>query len=697
MASGRLHWPSAAARHLDSVLRCERGSLSIVVLGGSMTEGQLAGGRCPPCLPDVAHRWSTILQTHLRSVLANVPGGGACDVRVHNRAARATTIEHVLHHHDRIFSGEAATPDVVLIDYALNDYKHGNLASQQPTGTGGAAAAASSGSGGSSAADAHRRLQAGFEAAVRLLRALPSSPAVVDIETFYPFERAAFCALPPEAEPLHLPVCEHYAVPVVSFAAAVCPAFRRDRRADRHWETRDNVVHPTAYTHALLAKIVAAALLPSNSGSTLSSSFMSHGRIQGGGHGRSDDAGSAGSSAAAAHTAVQARVDAPPLPSQTLLPAELVRSTQGCGAAPLSHLHFHTTASASAALLGASGSHGWSLQADAKGKTAMVGRWTPPHRWTAAADKKAELVLRLPMQLGGRLTIGFVRSWSSQFGRARLWLDDDEGSGVVLDGRWAGASSQEAFEAIDVTALCGARCRTALAESSGVRYKKFAANRKGPGSSSSKSSSSRRSSGLLGGHGRRLSVFSLFGPRSRTHLAQHQPRGSGHGGGGGGGGGGSSVSGVCVRWRSGIVGEAARSCCEAVTAWSRQRSSSGGVSGASRGRGASSGGRGGGGGGAADDAASAERVERKKLAYLLETRCGRELDVANHTLHVRMEAPPSASRGGRNKNGGGDADGAGEEGTGTLFKLLSVSSCASRRGQPDDDEEVLEALRGWST
>ena len=119
LASPRAHWPDAAARHLDGVLACRNGALSIVVLGGSMTEGQLAGGRCPPCVADTARRWSAVLERLLRGLLPS------CRVAVHNRAARATTTEHVLHHAATIFSGDAAAPDLVLVDYALNDYKHG--------------------------------------------------------------------------------------------------------------------------------------------------------------------------------------------------------------------------------------------------------------------------------------------------------------------------------------------------------------------------------------------------------------------------------------------------------------------------------------------------------------------------------------------------------------------------------------------
>ena len=66
-----------------------------------------------------------------------------------------------------------------------------------------------------------------------------------------------------------MPVRKHYAVPVVSFAATSCHAFCRDRCADRNWETRDNVMHRTAYTRALLAQLVVAALVPSNSGTRL--------------------------------------------------------------------------------------------------------------------------------------------------------------------------------------------------------------------------------------------------------------------------------------------------------------------------------------------------------------------------------------------------------------------------------------------
>lgn len=116
LASPRAHWPDAASRHLDGVLSCRRGALSIVVLGGSMTEGQLAGGRCPPCVADTARRWSAVLERLLRGLLPS------CRVAVHNRAARATTTEHVLHHAATIFSGDAAAPDLVLVDYALNDY-----------------------------------------------------------------------------------------------------------------------------------------------------------------------------------------------------------------------------------------------------------------------------------------------------------------------------------------------------------------------------------------------------------------------------------------------------------------------------------------------------------------------------------------------------------------------------------------------
>merc|ERR1712048_1169644 len=196
--------------------------LRIVVLGGSMT----AGADC------VSQRWSTVLESQIGAHFSNVT--------VLNYAMSASPSTTVITGLTRVAD---ATPDVILVDYAIND----------------------------GASDAYITSQDTKDIA-RLLLNLPSKPAVVYLETL----TAPYNCIENISEYLHWPPLKALNIPVVSYSEAACAGkLREDRNAymERYpswadveaqvdkeiWQLSPHAhtAHPNCSTHSKIGHLVA--------------------------------------------------------------------------------------------------------------------------------------------------------------------------------------------------------------------------------------------------------------------------------------------------------------------------------------------------------------------------------------------------------------------------------------------------------
>ena len=58
-----------------------------------------------------------------------------------------------------------------------------------------------------------------------------------------------------------------------------------------------------------------------------------------------------------------------------------------------------------------------------------------------------------------KLTVAYLRSYDARMGVARVWLDDDIASAVLLNGSWASRTSQTEIRSVELSALCRTSCK----------------------------------------------------------------------------------------------------------------------------------------------------------------------------------------------------------------------------------------------
>ena len=126
------------------------------------------------------------------------------------------------------------------------------------------------------------RIKAGWETLIRRVLAEETSPALVHMESWAAFSPMGPCRTNRSAHALHLPLAQHYGVPVASFMLGVC-AHRPETAPLRHWrggcspnasscggllgegglDMRGTACepHPGPHTHRVYALVLAELLL----------------------------------------------------------------------------------------------------------------------------------------------------------------------------------------------------------------------------------------------------------------------------------------------------------------------------------------------------------------------------------------------------------------------------------------------------
>lgn len=96
----------------------------------------------------------------------------------------------------------------------------------------------------------------------------------------------------------------------------------------------------------------------------------------------------------------------------------------------------------------------WQCFADAPGRQGWIAR---------AAERPG--TISFPLLLNGNnatLSVGFLRSYEG-FGNAQLWLDDDVGRAMSLNGTWDSPTSEPDLLVVSAATLCGPTCAAASA------------------------------------------------------------------------------------------------------------------------------------------------------------------------------------------------------------------------------------------
>lgn len=97
---------------------------------------------------------------------------------------------------------------------------------------------------------------------------------------------------------------------------------------------------------------------------------------------------------------------------------------------------------------------GWRCYADAPGRQGWIAR---------AAERPGTISFPLLLHGGNAiLTVGFLRSYEG-FGPGEIWLDDDVGRAVRLNGTWDSPTSEPDLLVIPAVTLCGKTCAAASA------------------------------------------------------------------------------------------------------------------------------------------------------------------------------------------------------------------------------------------
>ena len=315
------------------------------------------------------------------------------------------------------------------------------------------------------------RVTAGWESLLRRVLAERSAPALVHVESWAAFSPMGPCRTNATAHRLHLPLARRYGVPVTSFMLGVC-AHHPDLAPRLHWRGGcaanastcggasgaraldtpgfECEPHPGPHTHRVFAMLLAELML---------------GAAKRAAHELSRATGSAG---------VRWPLPRPqPLDldsTPTVMPESIMSQLSGCRA-------HHGVSNPLATLDFAEGGcgkplrhAGWRCYEDRPGKPGWIsedggrvedGRGGGPGPATmliSAALPSPPLSFSVPLG-SSKLTVAYLRSYDARMGVARVWLDDDDASGFLLNGSWASRTSQTEIRSEGVRGMCGSSCK----------------------------------------------------------------------------------------------------------------------------------------------------------------------------------------------------------------------------------------------
>ena len=390
--------------------------LRVLVVGCSMTQGfmncgtTLEGKQCT--VPCDGLAWYRVLGRHLQ---AGLPGCKVVVLRSTSRGGRTLTTAQRYDTRVRKFA-----PHIIVTDLTVCDLR-----------------------GITSSIDGVR-VQAGMEVLIRRALSEVNAPALVHVESWAELNPMGTCKSR-SAHKLHLPIAEHYGVPVTSFMLGAC-AHEPESALRRHWLAgcspnassctlldtwgSECEPHPGPHTHRVFALIVAELIL----GQAV--------RVG------ADDR----------HAAFGPPVLPPPplneTAVQTILPAATLAILAPCRA-------HHGTGQPLAMLDFADGQCGqptrsssWRCYADRPGKPGWISETDQP-----GAQSSAPLSFDIPLP-NNKLTIGYLRSYDARMGTARVWLDDDSSAAMIMNGSWTSRTSQTDLTVARVSQLCGPTCRS---------------------------------------------------------------------------------------------------------------------------------------------------------------------------------------------------------------------------------------------
>ena len=399
----RLRWNLRRCFASNGQASTLRPTLRVLVVGCSMTQGfmncgtTIEGKQCT--VPCDAIAWYRVLGQYLQRGL---PGCRVATTRSTSRGGRTVTTAQ--RYDTRV---KRYAPHIVITDLTVCDLR-----------------------GVTSSLDGVR-VQAGMETLIRRILAEATLPALLHMESWAELNPMGNCK-DGSAHRLHLPIAKRYGVPVASFMLGVC-AYHPESALRRHWkggcsqkasscgaldvDGSECEPHPGPHTHKIFALIVAEQIL------------------------------------AEANVAARLPFTLPPSPLNetqvdTILPASALASLAACRA-------HHGTGNPTATLDFAEGtcaspiqSSGWRCYSDRPGKPGWI---------TEAPLAAGELSFELPLP-SSKLTVGFLRSYDARMGAARVWLDDDIESGVVLNGSWPSRTSQTDLVVLHSSEICKSSC-----------------------------------------------------------------------------------------------------------------------------------------------------------------------------------------------------------------------------------------------
>ena len=317
------------------------------------------------------------------------------------------------------------------------------------------------------------RVRAGWETLLRRVLSEPTSPALLHIESWAAFSPMGSCRTAKSAHRLHLPLAEHYAIPVTSFMLAVC-AHGPEHAPRRHWRggCSSNAStcgggfgalglneagfecepHPGPHTHRVFALLLTEVILAeARRLSPPPLALQSEGGWQG------TAAWPSGGSRAQLRTWRRPALAQPmPIDSQalpTVLGPTLLAELSGC------HAH-HGVSNSLATLDFAEGScglpvqqAGWRCYEDRPGKRG----WITEANANESHGYGGTLSFGVPMG-STKLTVAYLRSYDSRMGLAKLWVDEDKDAAVLLNGSWDSRTSQTDIRSERVSNLCRQSC-----------------------------------------------------------------------------------------------------------------------------------------------------------------------------------------------------------------------------------------------
>ena len=411
-----------------------RETLNIGVVGGSMTGGfmnchSVARVLCAGKFSAPELTWSAQLQQLIAPMLP------ACNVRVNLRPTAAARIDVMLLSQQRKALLKP-DDDLLIADYTVNDNKGApNVAG----------------------VDSRGRLQAGMEVLLReALRGQGGrQQQVVHLDVFPPK-----CDESVGRDETHGPIARHYAVPIVSLRRAVCVNVAQPA-AQAAWNATwfagcgrlDAAgsgcgVHPGPHTHRMIARLLAFYIAKQ---AAIAAAL-----------GCGDTAGSA------AQIDPFGPANEAPAAGQTVAPfvgQQVLDSLQSCFV-PLSYYDFSSRCCETPCGKDQPLARNWTCYSERPNK--------PSGFITSTAG--ATLSLRLKMSSGGKVVVGFLRSYE-RMGSVRVALLD-QGVGwaeastdaITLDGAWDSHTSQAQAAVIDNNKLWGNVSKRQSTRTLGIRF-----------------------------------------------------------------------------------------------------------------------------------------------------------------------------------------------------------------------------------